>query len=104
LLLISAGDPNAKHLTAVQLHQLYSDEYKSLSDLEKEQIVEEHRELKSQHLKFRRPTTRGRVVDIANTILNMKKLVSNFLLVATSYDTDVFFTCLACWFETTCRV
>jgi hypothetical protein len=77
----SAGDPNAKHLTAVQMHELYSDEYKSLSDVEKQQLVEEHRELKTQHLKFRRPTTRGRVIDVSNTILNMKKLVCNLLLV-----------------------
>jgi hypothetical protein len=62
------------------MHDLFIEEYNSLSDLEKDELVEKHREIKNQHLKFRRPTTRGRISDVSNAILNMKKLVPSSYL------------------------
>jgi hypothetical protein len=74
-------DPDAPKLSAVKMHELFSEEYDALTDEEKEALVEEHREMKTKHLKIRRPTTRGKVQDVSNTIHNMKKLVRFLLLI-----------------------
>jgi hypothetical protein len=61
------------------MHKLFAEEYNALTDEQKEDLVEEHRELKSKHLKIRRPTTRGKVHDVSNAIHNIKKIVSSLL-------------------------
>jgi hypothetical protein len=77
LIFFLSEDPEAPKLDAVEMHALFSQEYNELSDLEKEELVEKHRELKTDRLKFRRPTARGRVLDVSNAILNLKKIVSS---------------------------
>jgi ribosomal protein L29 len=73
---VLSEDASTPKLDAVEMHACFSQEYSELSDLEKEELVEKHRELKNDQLKFRCLTAQGHVLDMSNAILNLKKIVS----------------------------
>ncbi|KAJ7291870.1 hypothetical protein C8J57DRAFT_1212290 [Mycena rebaudengoi] len=57
----------AKRVT--ELHKDYIDEYRSLSEEDKEDLVERFRDVKNCEVRLRRDTPRGRIQDLANTMV-----------------------------------
>ena len=57
------------------MQEAHIDEYNALSDEQKEELVEEHRQIKDRNKTFRRPSAKGRIEDVTNTVRNVKRLV-----------------------------
>jgi hypothetical protein len=64
-------------LNAAKIHKQYFQEYADLTDKEKEDLVERHKENREQPV-VRRATPRARAQDFANVVHNMAQLVSSF--------------------------
>ncbi|KAF7334097.1 hypothetical protein MVEN_02315500 [Mycena venus] len=72
------GEINAynafKHEKAVEHREHIIDEYHSLTDTEKEALVERFRDIKLRNVTLRRDTPRARIQDVANVVRNLKML------------------------------
>ncbi|KAJ7740451.1 hypothetical protein DFH07DRAFT_751617 [Mycena maculata] len=60
---------------APTLHTDYFDEYKTLTEEEKDTLVERFRDTKTREVKLRRDTPRGKIQDVVNIVRNIKLLV-----------------------------
>ena len=68
-------DPDAPKLDSVALKELFREEYQALSAEEKEEFREEHANNKKDASTFCRPSAKGRVMDVHNTVDIIKHLV-----------------------------
>jgi hypothetical protein len=70
------GDPDGNKFDTVTLGKMFSGEYSELSPEEKEELRQEHVENKKDATSsFRRPSAKGRVQDVQNTLELIKRLV-----------------------------
>jgi hypothetical protein len=69
-------------VNSVAMHETFIDEYNTLTDEDKDELVEEHHLIKDRNKNFRRTNTKGRVEDITNTVRNIKRLVSSQAIVS----------------------
>ncbi|KAJ7733212.1 hypothetical protein DFH07DRAFT_780656 [Mycena maculata] len=60
---------------APTLHHDYFEEYKTLTDAEKDAYVEHFKDTKTREVKLRRDTPRGKIQDVANIVRNIKLLM-----------------------------
>ncbi|KAJ7732774.1 hypothetical protein DFH07DRAFT_696399, partial [Mycena maculata] len=66
---------NGESKDAPTLHHDYFEEYKTLTDAEKDAYVERFRDTKKREVKLRRDTPRGKIQDVANIVRNIKLLM-----------------------------
>jgi hypothetical protein len=76
------SEAGVEHGDSVALHESYIDEYNELSDEEKDELVEQHRQIKDCNKNFRHPSAKGRIEDVNNTVRNIKRLVSHSFLLS----------------------
>ncbi|KAJ7433568.1 hypothetical protein FB451DRAFT_1419633, partial [Mycena latifolia] len=57
------------------LHEDYFEEYSQLTDEQKEELVERHKDVRTREVKLRRDTPRGKIQDVSNTARNMELLL-----------------------------
>jgi hypothetical protein len=70
------GDPDGNKFDTVTIGKMFSAEYSELSPEEKEELRQEHVENKKDAASsFRRPSAKGRVQDVQNTLELIKRLV-----------------------------
>ncbi|KAJ6568720.1 hypothetical protein B0H19DRAFT_1065529 [Mycena capillaripes] len=67
---------NGEFLNAAAIHRRYYDEYTKLTAEEKQAYVDKFAEERSQDLKLRRDTPRGRLQDLKNTARNVESLMA----------------------------
>jgi hypothetical protein len=68
-------------LNSIALNEAFLDEYNVLSAEEKQELVEEHRQIKDRSKTFQRPTAKGRIEDVTHTVTNLKRMVCNSSMV-----------------------
>lgn len=59
----------------IDLQEQYAAEYEGLSQERKDEIIAEYKGKKETETKAQRPTARGKVMDVGNTVRNMQQLV-----------------------------
>jgi hypothetical protein len=60
---------------ATELHEEYIDEYRNLTNEEKDEYVNRFQTNRARDVKLRRATPRAKMQDVANIVRNMKLLV-----------------------------
>jgi hypothetical protein len=70
-ILLSDGESK----NACELHEDYFEEYRQMTDEEKDALVERHKDVGVRDIKLRRDTPRAKVQDVANIVRNMQLLV-----------------------------
>jgi hypothetical protein len=62
-------------MTMLEIQREYKQEYEGLGDAEREELLHEFKENSDTVKAIRRPSPRGRILDVSNTVRNMMLLV-----------------------------